>query len=170
MPFNVMVPWARLENKMMDARSIEQVNRQGDEPRPKRRAGKQARFVVGGIIIAAVVVYLIVSAAQGSAAYYLTIEEIKAQGPSQRNIRVAGLVVGESIVWEPRELRLEFEIGDQSGKLPVIYYGARPDMFRDGAETVLEGRYTSGGLFEAKTMILKCPSKYQGAKPDKETP
>lgn len=155
---------------MANAQSIEQEHRQGDGSRPKRLAGKQTQYVVGGIVIAAVVVYLIVSAAQGSAAYYFTIEEIKAQGPSQRNVRVAGFVVGESIVWEPHDLRLEFEIVDASGELPAIYHGARPDMFKDGAETVLEGRYTSGGLFEVKTMILKCPSKYQEAEQDRETP
>jgi cytochrome c-type biogenesis protein CcmE len=36
-------------------------------------------------------------------------------------------------------------------------------MFRDGAEVVLEGRYTTEGVFEARTMLLKCPSKYEEA-------
>ncbi|MBN1579847.1 MAG: cytochrome c maturation protein CcmE [Anaerolineae bacterium] len=153
---------------MIDAQSIEQEKTQSGESRPKRLAGKQIKFIVGGIIIAAVVAYMIVSAAQGSAAYYMTIEEIKAQGPSPRNVRVAGFVVGKSIVWEPRDLQLAFDVTDDSGTLSVSYNGSRPDMFKDGAETVLEGKYTSQGIFEAKTMILKCPSKYQEAAQDKE--
>jgi cytochrome c-type biogenesis protein CcmE len=124
---------------------------------------RQLKFLIGGIIVALVVGYLIFTAASGSAAYYLTIDEIQRQGPSARNVRVAGNVVGESIAWEPRDLRLEFDMVDESGRLPVVYSGARPDMFRDEAEVVVEGKLTSAGVFEARTMLLKCPSKYEEA-------
>jgi cytochrome c-type biogenesis protein CcmE len=124
--------------------------------------GRQTKFLIGGIIIALTVGYLIFNAASGSAAYYMTVSELEDQGPSTRNVRVAGKVVGESIVWEPRDLQLAFNVLDDSGQLPVVYKGARPDMFRDGAEVVLEGRYTAEGVFEARTMLLKCPSKYEG--------
>jgi cytochrome c-type biogenesis protein CcmE len=30
----------------------------------------------------------------------------------------------------------------------------------DGAQAVVEGKYTSGGVFEATSLLLKCPSKY----------
>jgi cytochrome c-type biogenesis protein CcmE len=154
---------------MIDTQSIEKEMTPSSGSHPKPRTGKKIKFVIGGIIIAAVVVYMIVSAAQGSTAYYMTIKEIETQGPSQRNVRVAGFVVGESIVWEPRELQLTFDVTDDSGTLSVTYNGSRPDMFKDGAETVLEGKYTSQGIFEAETMILKCPSKYQEADQNKET-
>jgi cytochrome c-type biogenesis protein CcmE len=142
---------------------------QSDESQSKSLADTRRKFIIGGAIIAAVVIYMIVSAAQGAAAYYMTIEEIQAHGPSRRNIRVAGFVVGESIVWEPRDLQLAFDVIDDSGTLSVTYSGSRPDMFKDGAETVLEGRYTSKGVFEAETIILKCPSKYEEAVRDKES-
>ena len=80
-----------------------------------------------------------------------------------RNVRVAGYVVGESIVWEPRDLHLAFDMTDESGKLSVVYSGARPDMFRDQAEVVVEGKMGQDGVFEARTMLLKCPSKYEEA-------
>jgi cytochrome c-type biogenesis protein CcmE len=80
-----------------------------------------------------------------------------------RNVRVAGFVVGESIVWEPRDLHLAFELTDESGQLSVVYKGARPDMFRDEAEVVVEGKMGPDGVFEARTMMLKCPSKYEEA-------
>lgn len=124
-------------------------------------ARRQIRFLVGGIIVALVTGYLIFSAASGSAAYYVTTEELRLQAPSQQNVRVSGNIVGESIVWEPRELRLEFDIVDEAGQLSVLYTGSRPDMFQDGAEVVVEGRLTSEGVFEARAMLLKCPSKYE---------
>jgi cytochrome c-type biogenesis protein CcmE len=129
--------------------------------RPKRR-----RLVIGALLLAAIVVYLVLTAARGSTAYYLTVAELHSQGSAGRPVRVAGYVVGESIVWEPREMLLSFDVTDASGRLSVTYHGARPDMFRDQAEVVLEGKYTAQGVFEAKSMLLKCPSKYQEAAKD----
>jgi cytochrome c-type biogenesis protein CcmE len=127
----------------------------------KHPTSRRLKFVIGGLIIALVAGYLIFTAAQGSAAFYLTVQEIQQQGPSTRNVRVAGNVVGESILWEPRDLRLEFDIVDESGRLHVVYSGSRPDMFRDEAEVVVEGKLGPEGTFEARTMLLKCPSKYE---------
>ena len=129
----------------------------------KRLSSQQVKLLVGAIVVVLAVGYMIFSAAKSSAAYYLTIEELGQQGPSKRNVRVAGNVVGESIVWEPRDLRLAFEMVDDSGQLTVVYHGSRPDMFRDEAEVVVEGRMTEEGIFEARTMLLKCPSKYEEA-------
>jgi cytochrome c-type biogenesis protein CcmE len=123
----------------------------------------RSKFLIGGIIIVMVVGYLIVSSIGGSTAYYLTIQEVKAQGPSERTVRVAGIVAGESIEWNAQALLLKFQIADGSGSLAVIYNGPRPDMLRDGAEAVVEGRYTEKGSFEANNLLLKCPSKYEEA-------
>jgi cytochrome c-type biogenesis protein CcmE len=136
-----------------------------DTPTTSRKllSGKRLKFLIGGLIVVLVIGYLIVSAARGSAAYYLTVQELHQEGTSPRNVRVAGYVVGESIVWEPREQRLTFDITDTSGRLSVVYSGARPDMFRDEAEVVVEGKLGPEGVFEARTMMLKCPSKYEEA-------
>ena len=125
------------------------------------------KFVIGGVIVALTIIYLVWVAAKGTAAYYLTIEELWQQGPSARNVRVAGVIVPGSIVWQEREFLLAFQIADEGGVLPVVYRGTRPDMFRDGAEIVIEGQYSyTQGVFEAQSLLLKCPSKYQEAASD----
>ena len=90
-----------------------------------------------------------------------TVDELSKQGPTGRNVRVAGTIVGESIVWDARDLRLTFDITDPGGVLNVVYHGPRPDMFRDGAEVVVEGKYAASGKLEARQLLLKCPSKYE---------
>jgi cytochrome c-type biogenesis protein CcmE len=75
-------------------------------------------------------------------------------------VRATGLVVGQTISWDSRQMMLRFEIADAGSHLPVVYQGPRPDMLRDGAEAVVEGRYSDSGLFEASSILLKCPSKY----------
>ena len=118
------------------------------------------KFFIGGAIILLVLGWLVLSNIQEASAHYLTVEELLAQGFSDRMVRISGLVVGETIEWDPQQLILRFEIADDGGSLPVVYKGVRPDMFRDGAQAVIEGKYSSGGVFEASTLLLKCPSKY----------
>ena len=130
----------------------------------KRLTGRQIKLLVGGVIIALTAGYLIFDAARSAAAFYLTVSELEQQGPSERAVRVAGTIVGESIDWDPRALRLQFELVDASGRLPVSYQGTRPDMFRDGAQAVVEGRYTAEGVLEARAIMLKCPSRYEEAR------
>jgi cytochrome c-type biogenesis protein CcmE len=123
-------------------------------------AGGRLKYFIGGAIILLVMGWLVLSNIQEASAQYLTVEELLAQGSSDRMVRVSGLVVGETIDWDPQQLILRFEIADDGGSLPVLYKGVRPDMFRDGAQAVIEGKYSSGGVFEASTLLLKCPSKY----------
>ncbi len=134
------------------------------EDRPTSRPRKW-RFLIGGVVIVLVIVYLIISSTQGTAVYALTISELKASVPSiyGRGVRVGGTVDGHSIVWDPREMTLSFTLVDGEETLPVTYKGARPDMFRDGAQAVVEGKYERSGIFEATRLLLKCPSKYEAA-------
>jgi len=118
------------------------------------------KYFIGGAIILVVLAWLILSNLEGASAQYLTVEELLAQGPSDQMVRVSGLVVGETIEWDPQRLVLRFEIADEGGSIPVMYEGVRPDMFRDGAQVVVEGKHSSNGVFEANTLLLKCPSKY----------
>lgn len=144
------------------------------EPRPpsKRLPNK---YLIGGAIAVVAIGLLIWSAASQATAAYLTIPELyerplfERQGTAQRPVRVTGFVVGDSIRWDARSLELEFEIVENleasSQRLPAFYHGPRPDMFRDGAQVVLEGNLSPEGVFVARTMLLQCPSKYQEAQP-----
>lgn len=123
------------------------------------------KLVAGIIVVVGALFYFVFSSLGGSSVYYITVGELKAMGPSayEKTVRVAGKVVEGSIHWDPQTLTLTFEIADESGKLPVVYHGPRPDLLRDGAEAVVEGRYTPEGIFKVnpKGLLLKCPSRYQ---------
>ena len=129
----------------------------------KPSSGKRLKIIGGAAIIVLTVAYLVLSAAKGSAAYYMTVEELFQKGASERSVRVAGLIVDGSINWRDRDLVLEFQIADDSGTLAVTYHGPRPDMLKDGAEVVVEGKYVGAEGFDAQTLMLKCPSKYEEA-------
>jgi len=136
-----------------------------ERPIPKPR---RWRFVAGGVTVALVIAWLILSSTQETAVYALTISELKAQCPAiyGQGARVGGTVDGRTISWNARDLLLEFNLVDEDEILPVTYKGARPDMFRDGAQAVVEGQFQPSGLFEATKLLLKCPSKYEAEATD----
>jgi cytochrome c-type biogenesis protein CcmE len=142
-----------------------------EEATPRRSAGgpRVKLFIALGLVTLAIG-YLVFSSVSTSSAYYMTVAELKAAGPAVENkkVRVAGTVIGDSITWDARALTLSFELSDPGGRVPVSYKGARPDMFRDGAEAVVEGRYAQQKL-QANNLLLKCPSKYEAKAPG-ETP
>lgn len=123
------------------------------------------RLIVGVAVIVVALAYLILSSTQGGAVYALTIHELKARGTAihGRGVRVGGIVDGQSIVYEPSELLLQFTLVDGEETLPVSYRGPRPDMFRDGAQALVEGQYSADGTFQATKLLLTCPSKYEAA-------
>jgi len=127
-----------------------------------RRSGR-AKFLIAGSLILAAVVLLVITATRSTALYYVTVDELLQQQAEMqgRGVRVSGTVVGDSVEFDAAALVLKFDLqGANSTLLPVVFHGPRPDQLRDGAEAIVEGKLTGGGL-DAKTVLLKCPSKYE---------
>jgi cytochrome c-type biogenesis protein CcmE len=53
--------------------------------------------------------------------------------------------------------------------MPVTYRGTRPANFKDAISIVAIGRYQDGRI-DAEKLLVKCPSKYQGAEVEKAYP
>jgi cytochrome c-type biogenesis protein CcmE len=114
-------------------------------------------------VVVAVIALLIATSFSGSTSDYLSVAEVKALAPDQaRDSRVAGEIVPNSVEWSTRDLHLTFQIEDETGQLPISYYGPQPDMLVDAVEAVAIGRYDPGAqVFEAEELLMKCPSKYE---------
>ncbi len=150
------------------------------------------KFIIGGVLILAAVVYLIASSTQANAEYFMTVNELKAQGQSAvgKSLRVSGAVVGQTIQYDPQTLTLTFEVAHVPGdnatvaaqgglaavlhaavtdptraRLKVVYIGPKPDLLKDEAQAIMTGEYGADGVFHADELLLKCPTKYQDAVP-----
>jgi cytochrome c-type biogenesis protein CcmE len=121
------------------------------------------KFVIGGAVVVVVIGVLIATSFSGSTSDYLTIAEVKALEPEQnRDSRVAGEIVPDSVEWSTRDLHLTFEIEDGTGTLPISYHGPQPDMLVDAVEAVVVGKYDpAADVFVADELLMKCPSKYE---------
>ena len=73
-----------------------------------------------------------------------------------------GWVKTGSIQWDATTNQLAFDLARKDGSepVPVAYKGILPDMFAEGREVVVEGRYEVPGL-RAKQIMTSCPSKYE---------
>jgi cytochrome c-type biogenesis protein CcmE len=126
-------------------------------------ANKKIKFIVGGVVIALAIVFLIYSGIQNNATYFWTVDELYAKGEVQYNrpVRVSGVVDGDTIEFNNRDLILEFDVVSATGeRMPVVFNGPKPDQMRDEAEAILEGKF-DGDVFTAQSLLLKCPSRYE---------
>lgn len=121
------------------------------------------RWIGLGAAIAGLVGFLVVSSTGASAEYYETIGEMRAH-PSTSDVRVLG-TVEQGVVRSDGGLQVEFTAGDGKDAMPVDYTGTVPDIFQPGIKVVVEGRLGRDGVFHAKTLQAKCPSRFSTRAP-----
>lgn len=142
-----------------------------ERPSGKR---KTLQFVAIAVVLLAVislVVYNAVSA--GGTRLYLTVNEYLAEEATlqDKNLRVSGWVVGESIQFtqlDAETSRLEFDIVDDlsnpSETLRIVAYNeAKPDLLQHEAQALVEGTAGENGEFISTPggLLLKCPTRYE---------
>lgn len=121
------------------------------------------KVLLGGAIIMGAMVLLALMNFRTSAVYYLTPSELKAQAQSLygQDIRLAGSIDKRSVKWDPQRMSLEFDVFEGRDVIHVVYNQPKPDTFDLADAVTLEGVYRPDGTFEAHTLFLQCPSKYQ---------
>ncbi|OLB94096.1 MAG: hypothetical protein AUI15_17660 [Actinobacteria bacterium 13_2_20CM_2_66_6] len=116
------------------------------------------RWGLPAAVVAACVGYLIYSASGGSTEYYLTVSELRANAPAG-DVRVAG-VVQDDVTRTDGGLHVTFTENDGTASMPVDYKGTLPDIFKPGITVVVEGTLGDDGVFRARTLLAKCPSRF----------
>ena len=110
------------------------------------------------VVVAGCVGYLIYTASGGSAEYYVTVSDLRAH-TSTGDVRVAGVVQGD-VQKSDGGLHVTFTEKDGTASMPVEYTGSLPDIFQPGITVVVEGRLGTDGVFHARTLLAKCPSRF----------
>lgn len=107
----------------------------------------------------------------GTFQYFQTLHEFQQAGATGKAVRVHGYVALNSIERDVPNKLVRFAVvndpphaaGANAGAaLPVLYATLEtPDMFKDGAEVVVEGRLGADRVFVADNVLAKCPSKFE---------
>ena len=120
------------------------------------------------LTIAALVVVLS-SAAVGLVAYalrgninlfYPPAEIASGAAPTDRAIRVGGMVVDGSIKRDQGSLTTRFQVTDYSAVVEVSYTGILPDLFAEGEGVVASGQLQPDGSFVATEVLAKHDENY----------
>ena len=115
--------------------------------------------------------YLVWAGLSENSGYFLNVSEALAMpGQELKAARLFGTVAGEDISRPANGLGVRFRLQDAEkpgAVLWVDYSGVVPDTFKPGAEVIVEGGMKNGD-FLARSLMTKCPSKYQ--KENREAP
>ena len=125
----------------------------------------RVRYIIGGTIM---VLFFIwgTSAFLKTTIQYVSIEEAR---HSRQTVQVMGRIDFDRVIYDVENSRLKFSIYDAEAadpasapRLDVVYTGVVPGNFEQATTVVLKGK-SSGDVFMAEQMLVKCPSKYQGS-------
>jgi cytochrome c-type biogenesis protein CcmE len=70
------------------------------------------------------------------------------------------MVVKGSLQREPGTLNVRFLVSDFKNTVPVTYANVLPDLFREGAGMVADGRLDASGVFHADEVLAKHDENY----------
>src|SRR5215210_3033649 len=121
----------------------------------KPRHKKLALIGVGlaGLGVAAA---LVLNAFQNNVVFFFSPTQVAArEAPVQKTFRIGGLVEQGSLKREDDGLTVRFVVTDLKNKLPVVYKGILPDLFKEGKGVVAQGRLGADGVFRADEVLAK---------------
>ena len=123
-----------------------------------------ARLVIALSVAAVLAVFILYTALAGNATPQLTPSTLSGH---TGDVTLVGAVVGP-VSGDAHADGMRFELKDVSGgaaaRVPVVYHGTVPDLFKVGRHVVVSG-HVAGGRFVADrdSLVTKCPSKYAPA-------
>ena len=140
------------------------------------------KFLIGiGLIVLAVVSVMAFSII-GNSSLEVKVNELLAQKNSgvdlsQRPLKLTGVVVGDSVVYDSSSLHLEFDVVhsredlvnnlSKAQRLRLVYNGIKPDTLVNEAHAIATGKLGPDGKFyvgnSPDALLLQCPTKYENA-------
>lgn len=114
-------------------------------------------FIIAGVGAAT---GLALTAFQKNIMYFYSPTQVQnGEAPATRNFRIGGLVVAGSVVRNPDNLKVSFDLTDTMNTVTVSYDGILPDLFREGQGIVANGTLKEG-VFVADEVLAKHDENY----------
>jgi cytochrome c-type biogenesis protein CcmE len=123
----------------------------------QRRLG----LVVGILLGVSIAGVLALGAFRKNVTFFFDPSQVAAgQVPVGERFRLGGMVTQGTVQRAPGSLEVRFVVTDFAHDVPVSYSGVLPDLFREGAGVVAQGRLRSDGTFVADEVQAKHDEKY----------
>lgn len=115
------------------------------------------KIIIGAVIVIGLVV-LAAMTLNSTMTPYVSVQEAKL---AKSQCQVKGQVVPGSAVFDIEHKIFRFKLVDEKNEvLDVVHNGVKPGNFDQATEVVVIGKYENG-VFDARQILVKCPSKYE---------
>lgn len=124
---------------------------------------RRQRLVLVGLVVVGVglATAFALRAFQENLAYFYSPTELaNGEAPTDRKIRVGGLVTPGSVARETGSMEVRFVLTDTANSVPVVYSGILPDLFREGQGIIATGQPGPDGEFHADEVLAKHDENY----------
>jgi cytochrome c-type biogenesis protein CcmE len=118
-------------------------------------------WIVAGLAGLGAAATLVLNAFQSNLVFFFTPSQVVAhEAPQGRPFRIGGMVEAGTLVRVPNSLDVKFIVTDTVQRLPVVYNGMLPDLFREGKGVVAQGTVGPDGIFHATEVLAKHDENY----------
>ena len=122
---------------------------------------RRLAWIAAGVAVLGAAVTLVLNAFQSNLVFAFTPSQVVAhEAPQGRPFRIGGMVESGSLVRIPNSLDVKFIVTDTVQRLPVVYNGLLPDLFKEGKGVVAQGTIGSDGVFRASEVLAKHDENY----------
>jgi cytochrome c-type biogenesis protein CcmE len=122
---------------------------------------KRLSFIGLGIAGLGIATALVLNAFQKNLVFFFSPTQVVAkEAPIGKSFRIGGLVEKGTVKRENDGLTVHFIVTDTVNKIPVVYKGILPDLFKEGAGCVAQGHVDANGVFYAESVLAKHDENY----------
>jgi cytochrome c-type biogenesis protein CcmE len=117
-------------------------------------------LILALVVAAAIATALVALALQRNVAYLYTPSEVlRGEAGAHARFRLGGMVAADSFRRAPGSMEAHFVVDDGDARLPVVYTGILPDLFREKQAVIATGRMR-GDTFVAEQVLAKHDETY----------
>ena len=122
---------------------------------------QRALAIVAALTALGVASALVLNAFQSNLVFFFSPSQVVAnEAPRERSFRIGGLVEQGSVQREAQGLTIRFTVTDLAQRIPVVYTGLLPDLFKEGKGVVAQGKLGPDGVFRAEQVLAKHDENY----------
>jgi cytochrome c-type biogenesis protein CcmE len=118
-------------------------------------------WIAAGVAVLGVAVALVLNAFQSNLVFFFTPTQVaQKEAPQGRPFRIGGLVEDGSLKRIPNSVEVTFVVTDTAQRVPVVFTGLLPDLFKEGKGVVAQGSLGPDGRFHATEVLAKHDENY----------
>jgi cytochrome c-type biogenesis protein CcmE len=125
---------------------------------PTRR--RRLYMVLGILAGVAVAAGFALKAYESSIGFRTPTDVLSGAVPAGKRFQLGGMVTAGSVQRTPGSLEIRFVVQDLENQLPVVYNKVLPDLFKENAGVVANGRMNDQGIFVADEVLAKHDENY----------